>query len=297
MAEKKEEAIIIKKVKKGGHGGHHGGAWKVAYADFVTAMMAFFLVMWILGLSEETKKQMATYFNEPGIFDWETGKRLPVGMKNNAPSTYTYDPKVPSKFASEQKSNPYDAFSQLDSSEKQRFVQALEDSVRIQKILVDKQEEIVRKLEAEFREKAELADILNSISIEMTPEGLRIELLETAESIFFELGSATMTPKAKEVLDILSGELIKLRNKLRIEGHTDGRSYGAGSEFTNWELSVARANAARRYLESKGLGYQVSKVIGFADKNPRTPDNPFDPSNRRISMLVETVQTDELLGE
>lgn len=299
MSEKSEQPIIIKKIKKGGHGGHHGGAWKVAYADFVTAMMAFFLVMWILGLNDETRKRIASYVSDPGVFSFETGKRLPVDMLNNAPAQYEFKSGRGSKFQPSPAELSED-FNNLTPEQRAVFFTeirdsaAVADSVAYMKVLVDKEQEILEKLETSLKEKPAFQDLLNSVEVKLTDEGLRIELLETSESVFFELGSARLTNDARAVLDLLADELIRLPNTINLEGHTDSRPFGQGNGYSNWELSADRANAARRYLERKGLGFQIRKVVGFADKQPRTPNNPFDPSNRRISILVAALTTDDV---
>jgi len=272
----KEEPIIIKKKRAHVAHGAHGGAWKVAYADFVTAMMAFFIVMWILGQSEQIRKSVTSYFKDPGAFNFVTGKRaVPIDL-NLKPS------------------GEGDGEDGKDSSKKDGFVfwlsTELQDSIvnrirdkamrdsstaarRVEKI----KEEFESFMKEQLAAKPDMKDILSSIKIEMTKEGLRIELIESSESMFFEVGSANVKEKAKELLVKLAQEIGKLPNQVDIEGHTDSRKYAGKAVYSNWELSSDRANASRRILESNGFWEgQVDKVTGFADRKLRNNGNPFD---------------------
>ena len=231
------EIIIIN--KKGGHGKHHGGAWKVAYADFVTGMMALFIVLWLMNASKPIQTAVGGYFKDPH----GTVKMLGVG-KGPEPGT------VPAK--------PQD----------------------MQKL----KEEMLKSIKSIDP----LNKLKNQVEITITPEGLRIELMESAEGTFFELGNAAPTPALKDVLQVLSPELGKLPNKISIEGHTDATAYSGGDVYDNWDLSCGRANAARRIMQGEGLGrQQISQVRGFADQRLRMPLRPEDPSNRRISLIVQ----------
>src|SRR5687767_5261664 len=207
MSRGQEQVIIIK--KKGGHGhGHHGGAWKVAYADFVTAMMAFFLVMWLVGQAPEVKQGVAGYFRDPGAFDGGQGV-LP-----GAQSSASVEPERPSPAES---------------------TAALEEAAAH-----------VRDALAAIPEFAELA---KRIDVAVTEEGLRIELRESPNDGFFASGSASMKPETVQLLQVIAAELGKIDNLVAVEGHTDSRPYTAsGGDYTNWELSADRANAARRVL-------------------------------------------------
>ncbi|MBI5323803.1 MAG: OmpA family protein [Ignavibacteriae bacterium] len=296
----KEEPIIIKKKK--GHGGHggHGGAWKVAYADFVTAMMAFFIVMWILGQSEEVKKSVTSYFNDPGAFSFISGKRaVPIDL-NLKPSNEGDGNGKGGQDSSKKK----DGFVFWLSNELQDSLiekikeQAMNDSVsaahRVEKI----KSEVENFLKEQMTAKPDLKDLLTSIKIEMTKEGLRIELIESSESMFFELGSSNVKPKARELLVKLGQEIGKLPNQVDIEGHTDSRKYAGKAVYSNWELSSDRANASRRVLESNGFWEgQVDKVTGFADRRLRNNSNPFDISNRRVSILVKQMSAKDFIPE
>lgn len=290
----KEQPIIIKKVKKGGHGGHHGGAWKVAYADFVTAMMAFFIVMWILASSEEVKKAVAAYFDDPGAFSFVTGKRtIPVDLDlKPQPGKGKKDGDGKGAFVI--------SFNQemRDSLVNKLMEKAKEDSVSAAKRVESVGKELQQMFNELVMQKPDLQKILENIRIEITKDGLRIELMETSENVFFKVGSAQLTPQAIEIMRILAGEIGKLPNNVQIEGHTDSRKYSSGSSYTNWELSADRANSARRALLQSGLwDGQIIAVAGYADKKLRNPENPFDMSNRRVSILIKQISANQFLPE
>lgn len=288
----KEQPIIIKKIKKGGHGGHHGGAWKVAYADFVTAMMAFFIVMWILASSEEVRKAVEAFFDDPGAFNFVTGKRtVPIDLN-------LHPEPGKGKKEGEGKGEFVISFNRemRDSVVEKLIQKAKEDSIAAAKRV----ESVGNELQGLFKElvaqKPELQKILENIKIELTKDGLRIELMETSENVFFKVGSAQLTPQALEIMKILGNEIGKLPNNVAIEGHTDSRKYAAGSTYTNWELSTDRANAARRALMQAGLwDGQITEVAGYADKKLRNPENPFDMSNRRVSILIKQISANQFL--
>lgn len=238
---KAQPIIVIK--KKGGHGGHHGGAWKVAYADFVTALMALFIVLWLMGQSEQVKKAVAGYFNDPK----GTANLLGTTMSGNGANVTT------------------------EVNENQKKLQELKE-----------------KLEKEIQERKELEKLSKQIEITITPEGLRIELLETKNGTFYQSGIAQLSPSGQELLALLASELKTLPNQLLIEGHTDAAQYSSDASYSNWELSADRANAARRLLQAHGArSDQVTQVRGFADQMLRVKSNPYDPSNRRITILVK----------
>ena len=232
--------IIIK--KKVSHGGHHGGAWKVAYADFVTAMMALFIVLWLLNSSDKVKKAVGGYFKDP------TGTSKMVGSD---------------------------------------MVGAGENFI----VSKDNMEELKEQLQKSIREVPKFDKLENHIDMTVTNEGLRIELTESAMGTFFDSGSARMSTDGGDLLKLLAAELGKLPNHLAIEGHTDSKQYPPGATYTNWELSADRANAARRLMQENGIhADQVTQVRGFADQKLRKPDSPTDPSNRRISLIVQYLE-------
>jgi chemotaxis protein MotB len=226
--------IIVK--KKVNHSGHHGGAWKVAYADFVTAMMSLFIVLWLVNTSKPVREAVAGYFKDP------------AGVANKTGTS--------------------------------------RDSVG-QALIISKDNvsQLKEKLEKEIKQKFD--NLKNQIVITVTPEGLRIELLETAKGTFFNLGSKEPNENGRQLLILLAQELGQIPNKITIEGHTDAKPFALSGTYSNWELSTDRANAARRIMQQNGLGAdQVSQVRGYADQQLRDPKNPFDPSNRRITVIV-----------
>ncbi len=241
MAAKAQPIIVIK--KKGGHGGHHGGAWKVAYADFVTALMSLFIVLWLMGQSEQVKKAVAGYFNDPK----GSGSLLGTTMSGTGNGTAVA----------------------VDQNQQQL-------------------QELKEKLEQEIQARKDLQKLIKQIEITITPEGLRIELLEDKNGTFYQSGSARLSPSGQELLALLGAELKTLPNQLLIEGHTDAAQYSTDANYSNWELSADRANAARRLLQQDGVRPdQVTQVRGFADQMLRVKSNPYDPSNRRITILVK----------
>lgn len=251
MSNRSSAPIIIIRKKVAAHDDEHGGAWKVAYADFVTAMMALFIVLWLLSASERVQKAVGGYFLDP------TGKGRQTGTTNaGAGETLTL---------------------QRDT---------LKD-------LKDKLEQVLRQIPA-------FQSMKNQIRIMLTTEGLRIDLMETEHGLFFETGNPKPTEAGTELLRALAGELTKLPNKIAIEGHTDSRPYGR-SDYSNWELSTDRANAARRVLAGVGIDEgRISQVRGFADQRLMKKDDPTSPSNRRISIIVRNIGLDnqeETAGE
>ena len=229
--------IIIK--RKPLHPRHHGGAWKVAYADFVTAMMALFIVLWLMSSSDPVRMAVAGYFSDPRGRSADTGTDR-SGVADNLPIT---------------KEN----------------ISKLKD-----------------RLENSIRKMNDLKSISNQIEMTVTPEGLRIDLLESRNGTFFESGSSHLNTNGDELLKLLAAQLGKIPNSISIEGHTDSQPFSATSGYTNWELSTDRANAARRMMQEAGLRLnQISQVRGYADQKLRLPQHPLDPSNRRISLIVQ----------
>lgn len=265
MAKEGGGEIRIVKKKGGGHG-HHGGAWKVAYADFVTAMMAFFMVMWLIGLDAKTRAAIAAYFRDPvGFMQAVRAKSEAVFTINDAvPPGGKNTPNMP-RAAKDGKT----ILKKDRKTEKQEL------------------EEFKKYVETALSNIPELSRLKEYVKIEFVKEGLRIELLEGKQPVFFQTGSATVTPAARQLLRLIAQKVGKLDNRVIVEGHTDAQPYRHGSGYSNWELSADRANAARRVLEASGLWKgQVAEVRGYADTRLRTPDDPFHYSNRRVSLLI-----------
>jgi chemotaxis protein MotB len=271
MAELRGQSIpVIKKVVKKGHGGHHGGAWKVAYADFVTAMMALFMVLWIIGQSsKEAKEAIADYFRHPGIFT-TTG----AGGRKIVPL-------VPDPTTSGESSS----FNMPPTRPPQ---EALADILRLQQKTQEQTfKQVGEHLQARLAALPELQRLKDQVSIEITDDGLRIELLDKEGSSFFEVGSAQFKSEAIPVLRAIASELRNLPNAVVVEGHTDSRPFALASNRSNWELSTDRAHSARRLMESFQVpAGQVAHVRGYADRKLRYPDQPYDVRNRRISIAI-----------
>ena len=235
--------IVIK--KKGSHAGHHGGAWKVAYADFVTAMMALFIVLWLMNSSKQIQVAVGGYFKDPSGTSKKVGSNMTGSGENFA-------------------------------------------------LTKDNMSELKEELQKAVRQVTDFDKFKNQIEMTVTSDGLRIELLETEAGTFFESGSRVPTDSGKELLVKLAQELGKLPNKISIEGHTDAKPFSRGGEYGNWELSTDRANSARRLMQQSGLrDGQVVQVRGYADQKLRKPEAPEDPSNRRISVIVQYIVKDD----
>jgi chemotaxis protein MotB len=234
----------------GGHGGgHHGGAWKVAYADFTTAMMAFFMLMWILAASSpKQKKAIAQYFRNDGKI--VNGGSFMTGNFDGGSGFMLLPP--------------------------QNGV--MEETKALEK---------VGKELGESLEKAETKSLRDQVSISMTDEGLVIEVTDDPQDELFAIGSASMNPEFAQALDAVAQKLKQMPNAVRLEGYTDARQYPDGSDYSNWELSVDRANAARRRLESHGLARErFESVVGYGDGRLAVPSSPLAPGNRRITITV-----------
>ena len=228
--------IIIK--KKVNHGGPHGGAGTVAYADFVTAMMALFIVLWLLNSSEQVRKAVSSYFQDPSG----------TGSHSGSASTGTGE------------------------------------TVSVNK---DNMTELKDKLEQAMKKSPEFEKLKDYVTMSVTGEGLRVEMMESEKGIFFELGSGRPSAVGRELIVLMASELRKLPNDLMIEGYTDAKPFSSKAEYSNWELSTDRANAARRVMEENGVQHgRIVQVRGFADQKLHDKENPEAASNRRISVIV-----------
>jgi chemotaxis protein MotB len=231
-----QPTIIVKKIVAAG--GHHGGAWKVAYADFVTAMMALFMVLWLMNANEETQKAVASYFSDPrGV-----GEKLGSGQAGSGTGLA---------------------------------------------VGPDEMENLAEQIESSMKQMSQFESLKDQVQMTVTAMGLRIELLETEQGMFFESGSPTPSKQGREILALIVGELNKLPNRVALEGHTDAKPFRGDSSYTNWELSVDRANAARRFLRDTGLPVsRLSRVVGKADTEHLVADQPENPRNRRLSIVL-----------
>lgn len=250
------EEVRVRIIRKKGHGaGHHGGAWKVAYADFVTTLMALFIVLWIVGQDEAVKLGVAEYFKHPTVLPGGRASTLAPGGSGVLPA--------------ERPGGGKDT-AEEGRAEEERTLQGAAAKIK------------------QLTEKGGgFEGLRDQIRIELTPEGLRIELMEREGQPFFEVGSAVLVHPLKPLLETLQAILASLTNVIAIEGHTDSRRYSAQRNYSNWELSVDRANGARRVLEAAGLTPErMDRVVGHADRVLLIPDNPLHANNRRITILV-----------
>ncbi len=272
---KKLQPIIVKRVKKGGHGAH-GGAWKIAYADFVTAMMAFFLMMWLIGSTTEgDRKGIAAYFNSP----------LKVALLGGASGSGDSSSLV--KGGGEDLSRTFGQVKQGEIEAKKSTInlqalkgeQARAERARLQKLQGDLEQRIAG---------SRMEGLRSQIQLDMTRDGLRIQIVDAANRPMFASGSAAVQPYMRELLREIGAILGEVPNRLTLEGHTDATPFGnAGQGYTNWELSADRANASRRELLAGGLREErVLRVQGLAASSPFDRQDPFAPVNRRISIIV-----------
>lgn len=259
---KSRETPIRIIIKKGGHAAHHGGAWKVAFADFMTAMFAMFLVLWLVNQSSDVKSAIAGYFQDPlGRAD-EFGSSILPGEGSQSAVPQPLSP--------------------------QQVIDLRRDRMR----------SLGEDLERSLRDIPELKEVADKISIEVTEEGLRIQLLEDAEGTFYGSGSAALNDRGRSLMHTLGGHLGKLTNEVRIEGFTDARPILGRPGYSNWELSADRANAARRVLTEGGLREgQVQQVRGLADRQLRVPEDPLSASNRRVAITVLLPTEEEAVAE
>ena len=245
--------VIVRRIKKS-HG-HHGGAWKVAYADFVTAMMAFFLVMWLASQDTRIREAVAGYFQEPGLLPHEQSNSVMAsgqgGIDANGMAVITR--------------KPHD----LTDAEQRTLAQTAEHI----------KEHLIKV--------PEFAKLQDQVEFVVTSEGLRIELIDRLQSSFFDNGSSVLRGESVKILMVIAQEVGKLPNDVVVEGHTDSRQYPDPDRYGNWELSADRANAARRVMQASGLHVgQLHAVRGFADTEKRIKNDPLDPRNRRVSIVV-----------
>ncbi|MCW5889566.1 MAG: OmpA family protein [bacterium] len=260
MADEPRPRIVVK--KKGGHGAHHGGAWKVAYADFVTAMMALFMVLWLLTQADlKLRQQIAQYFRNPGVL--VGGAMINAEMnesRSREPKVISMDVTVVSGDAEEE-------------------------------LLQNRLREIEEIIEQKATEDPVLGEIKDQVLVQVTEQGLSIQVIDKGRTMLFDVSSAELKPPVVKLLSSIAGMLGSMPNPIWIGGHTDSRPYPSASAMTNWELSFRRADAARRILEANGLRRgQVERVQSYADSEPVIPENPLADENRRLSILAVRTQ-------
>jgi len=287
MAEKKLQPIIIKRVKKGGHAAH-GGAWKIAYADFVTAMMAFFLLMWLLGSTAKGELQgIASYFASPMKVAMQGGDG-----SGNSSSILPGGGNDLTKSNGQVRRAESEAVTRRMNAEAIRAEQARQDQARIRALRA--------KIDALITENPKLKEYRSQIRLDLTPDGLQIQLVDDQTRPMFDSGSALVKPSMRDILREIGASLGGVENRISLAGHTDATPYGNGERgYSNWELSVDRANASRRELVAAGMpDSKLGRVVGLAASDPLEPDDPKAPVNRRITITVLTREAEErLLGK
>jgi chemotaxis protein MotB len=293
MARNVVQPIIRKKKKRGGDDGHHGGAWKIAYADFVTAMMAFFLLMWLINVtSPEQKTGIAEYFNpitvsqrtagSGGVLDG-TSVSAPGPLVSPSSQIAAIDPRL--TFAP-----PNDNTSKSQATETKPDTKKPNEA-EVEKAIKEREqkqfEAVAEKLRKSVQDFPELKGLLDNLIIDETPEGLRIQLVDRDERPMFALGSAEPYDYTRQLLGLVAQAIAELPNKVSIRGHTDSLAYAPGKSYDNWNLSSERALASRRSMLEAGLAEaRIEGVVGRADRDPLFPDHPEDPRNRRISIIL-----------
>ena len=278
MAGEDRPRIVIRR-KKGGHGGgHHGGSWKVAYADFVTSMMALFMVLWLLTQADlRLRSQIAQYFRNQGI--------MPGGaVISQSANEFHRDPQVVA----------HDIVVLQGRGEHERVTghgpgaDGTKEAAEAEEKQLEQQAKAVEAaVEKAVEENPELAWLKSQVIIEVTDRGLVIEVVDKGKDLLFDVSSAELKPPMRLLLTRIAAVLAKLPNHVEVAGHTDSRPYPQNSPITNWELSFARANNARRVLEAGLWPGQITRVLAYADTDPLVPDNPFADENRRLSILAE----------
>ncbi len=294
----KKQPIVKKKIVKGG-GGHHGGSWKVAYADFVTAMMAFFLLLWLLGITDELQRE--------GISDWF---KNPSGIKGPGGASTSMiklggTKDIPKGDGRESEQHAPTPVPEVEKSPQDRVkeIEKKEDKKRLDKLL--------EKLKAAIENSRELKNFKDQLLLEVTPDGLRIQIIDKKNRPMFALGKAELKPYTKVILRKMSKIIVQeVPNLVSITGHTDATPFPKGyieyedrygndyrKPYTNWELSADRANAARRELLKGGLpSDQLGRIVGLASSVLLDKKNPRSAKNRRISILIMNKDAEEAMG-
>lgn len=284
---KKLQPIIIKRVKKSGHAAH-GGAWKIAYADFVTAMMAFFLLMWLLGsTSEGDKKGISDYFQSPLKVAMQGGAG--AGASNSLINGGGND--LTQSAGQSRRGEGADAKAKKSAGDQRKIERSKKDAQTLAALAA--------KIASTLSNNPKMAEFSSQIKLEITPDGLQIQIVDDQRRPMFDIGSASVKPYMRDILREIGVTLSDVDNKISVDGHTDQTPYGnAGRGYSNWELSADRANATRRELIAAGMPEaKLARVVGMASSLLAEPQNPLSAANRRISILVMTKDAEErLLG-
>ena len=306
MAKNQTGTIIVKKVKKGGHAGHHGGAWKVAYADFVTAMMAFFLLLWLLNVTTDVQKRgIADYFDPTLASKSNSGAGGVLGGQTiGSPGSESVAMSIPNfdmsrsaagQVDSDDDDNSGSSSDQNDDGAPPTQTQTAQPKKltveELQKQLAETEQKRFEQAKAALlqavKEVPDLRALANNLMIDETPEGLRIQIVDQDKTPMFPLGSAEMLDPAKKLMSLITQVIKKLPNKISITGHTDSTQYAFSAKYGNWELSADRANASRREFLADGLPPdRIERVVGVADTEPLDKTDPAAPHNRRISIVL-----------
>jgi len=277
------QPIIVKRVKKSA-AGHHGGAWKIAFADFATAMMAFFMVMWLMSsATPEQKRAISGYFQDPiGFTESASPHVIDLGgTPTPAPDRTLNDAIDPAMQQSVADANADGAASaKIDADQAQTLAEQI-DRERLDLLL--------QELQNKVDENPDLTRFKDQILFEITQDGLRIQIMDAANRPMFALGSAQLQPYFEDILLAMADTIRAVPNKISVSGHTDAKPYSGQGDFGNWELSAGRANAARRTLVAGGYpDEQIARVVGYASSALFDREDPFNPVNRRIDILVLT---------
>ena len=293
--EQDTQPIVIKRVKKGGHA-HHGGAWKVAYADFVTAMMALFLLLWLLNVTtEEQKEGLAAFFidpTHPTISRSESGSDGVLGGTSASTvgaMSEIVSPPIPPEPTTR------DTPDQMTNQEMKQVSQNQFEKLKQEQEQEDF-EKIKRQIEDAISKDPELRELSKNLLVDMTTEGLRIQIVDQQGEPMFPSGSAKMFTKTQKLMSLVAKIVKNTPNDISIRGHTDGKPFRGNGGYSNWELSADRANASRRALIDNGVNpSKIANVVGKSDTDHINKDNPLDSKNRRISIVLirESVSNNE----
>ncbi|SER12423.1 chemotaxis protein MotB [Solimonas aquatica] len=318
MAEENNASIVIRRVKKVQGGGHHGGAWKVAYADFVTAMMAFFMVMWIVGISDKNKRAaISDYFNNPSASPGAAQTPAPGANGPGGPSNALVDmgggmsrpamsKETPREGKVEKPGKP--VLGQPGDGGQEKGLQlgkdrdpgkgadSAQEKARALAKEADRQrlESLREELKKAITQSQALEPFKDQLLLDITPEGLRIQIVDKQNRPMFDLGGASLKTYTTQILHELASFIQTVPNRISITGHTDVTRYGSNKGYTNWELSTDRANAARRALIEGGMGAdKIHRIVGLADTALFDKQHPDNPINRRISIIVMNLDAAE----